>query len=98
MKTNLTSISLTSLLVLLAAAAAGLAGASLPAALSPETMVAAFGAAGTLSLFLFEYARNPRRLRPLVARPAPHPRLIPAADAFSRGGPLMHRRPSTILN
>jgi len=97
MKTNLTSISLTSLLVLLAAAAAGLAGASLPAALSPETMVAAFGAAGTLSLFLFEYARNPR-LRPLVARPAPHPRLIPAADAFSRGGPLMHRRPSTILN
>ena len=56
MKTNLTSISLTSLLVLLAATAAGLTGASIPAAFSAETMLATFGAAGALSLFFLDYA------------------------------------------
>ena len=98
MKTNLTSISLTSLLVLLAAAAAGLTGASIPAALSAETMLATFGAAGALCLFFLEYARSPRRLRPLVSRPALRPRLLPAVEAFSRGESLTLRRSASLLN
>lgn len=97
MKLNLTSISLTSLLVLLAAAAAGFAGASLPAALSAETVLAYFGTAGALSLFLFEYARTPRRLRLASERYAPLPRLMPAPEVFAHGGPLAVRRPSPVL-
>jgi hypothetical protein len=98
MKTNLTSISLTSLLVLLAATAAGLTGASIPAALSAETMLATFAAAGALCLFFLDYARSPRPLRPLVSRSALRPRLQPAMEAFSRGNALALRRSASLLN
>ena len=98
MKTNLTSISLTSLLVLLAATAAGLTGASIPAAFSAETMLATFGAAGALSLFFLDYARSHRPLRPRVSRSALRPRLLPAVEAFSRADALALRCSASLLN
>jgi len=84
MKTTLQSLSLSSLLVALAATVAATAGVPLPTSLSAEALLGAFTAVGTALVMLTDYSRKGRALPVGNALSSGTPTLYPAPEAFAQ--------------
>ena len=84
MKTTIQTLSLSSLLIALAATVGATAGVPLPSPLSAEALLGAFTAVGTALVMVADYSRNRRALPGANTRRSGAATLFPAPEAFAR--------------